>query len=151
MSLSHRLQRLEKILRVILRTRHTDAASVQANPLDDGVGDTFGSVSATSVVQTSVSINAFGRHAHPRAAHRLPPALRLAFQQTRLTYNDGKSTSAPVVRQSGTGKMLSSVQLFSGNRFRLAADRHQGMMDVLPRSGAFSCHGVPSRRNQNPL
>ena len=25
--------------------------------------------------------------------------------------------------------MLSSVRLFSGNRYRLAADRHQGMME----------------------
>jgi hypothetical protein len=70
-------------------------------------------------------------------------------KQTRLTYDDGKSTSARAARQSRTCRMSSSMQLFSRNRFRLPADRHQGMMDVLPRSGASSCHGVPPRRNQN--
>jgi hypothetical protein len=51
---------------------------VKLNLLDDGVVDTFGSIGATSDVQTS--INASDGTRIPRAARQLPLALRSAFQ-----------------------------------------------------------------------
>jgi hypothetical protein len=73
---------------------------VKLNLLDDGVVDTFGSVGATSDVETSVPSTL--RTARASLVKRIDchQLFDQLFQQTRLTHNDGKNFTArgPAIR-----------------------------------------------------
>jgi hypothetical protein len=111
------------------------------------VVDTFGSVQRDDRCPHFRFHRCFRRRACPSCITSIVIGSPMSFQQTPVTHGDGKSTSARVARQSGTCRMSSSLQLSSRNRLRLAADRHQGMMDFLPWSGASSGRGVRLRRS----
>jgi hypothetical protein len=90
----------------------------------------------------SVSINASDSARIPRAA------LREAYQQTRVTHDDGKSTQHEWPGNPEPAECRRACSNSHEIALRLLPDRHHGIMDVLAWNGAFSCDGV-LRRNSH--
>jgi hypothetical protein len=100
-------------------------SSEKVNLLDHGVVDTLVSVGAMGVVDTSVFI-------HP-SRESLRPALREAVNKTRVSNDDGNQLQ----QHEWPGNIwelqnvIERADILSKSP-AIAADRHQGMMDVCP-------------------
>jgi hypothetical protein len=116
------------------RMRYTDATSMEANLLDDGVVDTLASVVAMSAFTASYPSTPRTAPASFRAVHR-HPALREACQ-TNACDPRRQSTSAVRVTEQTSGDLQNVVEgaviCSKGDRRRLVADRHHRVMDDRP-------------------